>query len=215
MVEQDKISIQTEGRSVSLYPCGGGRSASMGVRAKSEPNERKAPNIGLPSESSSRRQQFGRVCRGVVGERDDGLSLFGEQGERGGVAVQEIFITNGADFAVAEKADQSDGAEFFLDQGSVVARFAKEPFAAPIAAAQATAVDDVVANLLFQAVEQDVQVLRSGGGVATLKLNCLAKTRKGTDGQAAAGGVAAEDVADEEIAAVKIFEVFVDDEADE
>jgi hypothetical protein len=63
--------------------------------------------------------------------------------------------------------------------------------------------------------EQFVHVLGRRRRVAPLELHGLPRARQRADGQHAGIRVAADEIAHEKIAAMKILEVFVDDEADE
>ena len=59
--------------------------------------------------------------------------------------MQEILLSHRTDLAIAEKADQTERAEAFLDHLGVVVGPAEQMFAAAIAAAKATAISFSVA----------------------------------------------------------------------
>ena len=88
---------------------------------------------------------FARKCNGEL------RLLFHKQRQRGGVAVQEILLADGADFAVAEKSGQAGQVEMRLHEGGVVAGPAKKIFAAAVAAKQAAAVNRPAGQFLFGA----------------------------------------------------------------
>jgi len=129
--------------------------------------------------------------------------------------VEKILLADGADFAIAEKPRQRQPAKIFLDHLRVVAGFAKEIFPAAIAAAQAAAQNFGVGEFSFGAGKQGLHVLGGGLGVAAMKLDGLADSRERANGNAAGAGIGADEIADEEVAAMKFLEVFIDDKADE
>src|SRR5947209_3229041 len=142
-------------------------------------------------------------------------SLLHKQRERGGEAVEEVLFTNRTDFAVAEKTGEADRPEAILNAFGVVIGPAKEALAAAIATAQARTVNLRVAKLFGCAPEQLVHVFHGGGGGTALKLHRLAGARKGAHRDAAGTRVGAEQVANQKIAAMEIFEVLVHHQADE
>ena len=129
--------------------------------------------------------------------------------------MQIIFSADGADLAVAEKSGEAERAELFLHQPGVVVRHAEKILSAAVAAAEAAAVNRRAAELLFGAGEQFVHVLGRRRRVAPLELHHLPRARQRADGQHAGIRVAADEIAHEKIAAVKILAVFIDDQADE
>ena len=129
--------------------------------------------------------------------------------------MQKILFADRADFAVAEKARESERTEPLLHELGIVIRAAEQMLPAAIATTQAPAVNRRTANLGFGPREQRIHVLGRGVGITPLELHGLSRSRQGADGQHAGMGVAAQQVAHEEVAAMEIFEVFVDDEADE
>ena len=141
--------------------------------------------------------------------------LFYKQGERRSVTVQEIFLADGADFAVAEKSGESNRAELFFNRLGIVVRVSKKILAATVATAEAPAVNSRVGELFFCAGQQFIHVLGRRRRVAPLELHGLSRARHRADGQHAGVWVAAYKIAHEKIAAMKIFEIFVDDKADE
>src|SRR5438093_9945558 len=104
--------------------------------------------------------------------------FFHEQGQRGGVAVQEILLTHRSDLAVAKEAGQTERTQSFLDVAGVVVRHSEQMLAASVATAQAAAVNGLACQLLLCLAEQRLEILRAGGGVAALKLHRLACPRK-------------------------------------
>ena len=76
-------------------------------------------------------------------------SLFHKQGKRRGVAVQEILLADGADFAVAEKSGESNRAELFFNRLGIVVRVSKKILAATVATAEAPAINRRVGELFF------------------------------------------------------------------
>src|SRR5436309_14521143 len=75
--------------------------------------------------------------------------LLHEQRQRGGIAVEEILFTDGADLAIAEEAGQAQRAKVFLHLAGIVARLAKEPLAASVATTKAAAIDQSMAQPLL------------------------------------------------------------------
>ena len=78
-----------------------------------------------------------------------GRGLLDEEREGSGVAVEEIFVTHRAEFAVAEEPGEAQGAQLFLDMAGVVVGLAEQAPASPVATAEAAAVDAPAADLLF------------------------------------------------------------------
>src|SRR5258706_16172701 len=68
-------------------------------------------------------------------------SLLYEQRQRRGETVQIILFAHGADFTVAVKSGQAQRPKFLLHQFGVVVRLAEKVFPAPVAAANAAAVN--------------------------------------------------------------------------
>src|SRR5262249_8192692 len=126
------------------------------------------------------------------------------------VAVQKIPFSDRTDFAVAKKARDRQRPEFFLNVSGVMALLAKETVAAPVAAAQASAVKRPACQPLLRALQQRGDVFRPGCGIAALKLHRLARAWQRADGQRARLWICADDVADQEIATMKFFQVLVD-----
>ena len=129
--------------------------------------------------------------------------------------MEKVFLTDGPDFTVAEKSSKTEWAELLLHQFGVVIRMPKKILAASVAAAKAAAVNGRAGELVFGAREQVVHVFGCRRRVTPLELHGLSRARHGADGQHAGIQVATDEIAHEKIATVKIFEIFVDDEADE
>lgn len=146
----------------------------------------------------------------------EGMGVSDEEGEGGGVAVEVVAMADGSDFAVAEEAGEGElAAEMFVDEAGIVVAMAEESLAAAGAAAEAGGEDGLVGEADAGLVEEGGEVVGGGFAVAELELDGLADADAGADGDDAAVGVGAEEVADEEIAAAMFLEVFVDGEADE
>ena len=92
----------------------------------------------------------------------------------------------------------------FLHEARVVAQAAKKIFAATVAAKQAAAINRCVRQIFLRGDQQIVHVLRGGGGVATLKLDRLTRARQRANGEHAGIRIAADQLAHEKIAAMKI-----------
>src|SRR5437870_2217566 len=102
-------------------------------------------------------------------------SFADEQRERRRVAVKKIPVADRADFAVAEESSQSQRPQLFLNQTCVVVRLAEEPMPATVATAQAASVNPAVVQALFRSSEQRDHVFPGRCGVASLKLQGLAR----------------------------------------
>src|ERR1051326_7293545 len=131
-----------------------------------------------------------------------------KQRERRRVAVKKIAVADRANFAIAEKPRQPQRPQLFLDPPRVVVRLAEEPMPAPVATAQAAAVDPGVVQALFRAREQRDHVLGGRPGVASLELKGLALPRQGADGDRAGSRVCAEEISNQKIPALEFLEVF-------
>lgn len=129
--------------------------------------------------------------------------------------MEEVALADGADFAIAEKAGNTERAEFLLDHAGVVVGRAEKVLSAAVATAQTAAIDGAAGKLRAGADEEVVQVLGGGLGVAAVELDGLAGPEAGADGDVPGTRIGADQITDEEIAAMKLFQVFVDDEADE
>ena len=55
--------------------------------------------------------------------------------------MEEVFVADGADFAITEKARQANWSQALLDHLGIVIGPGKEVFAAPVTATEASAVD--------------------------------------------------------------------------
>jgi len=127
--------------------------------------------------------------------------------------VQKIPVADGANLAIAKKAGEAHGTELFLDVACIVTRHAKQARAATVAAAKAGAENVASFQVCASTPEKLRDVFGARGGVTALELNGLSRTRQSADGEGAGVGVGADEIADEEIAAMKFIEVFVDDES--
>src|SRR5262245_39018505 len=87
--------------------------------------------------------------------------------------------------------------------------------AAPIATAEAPAVNRFSSQTPLDALQQRFDVFGARGGVAPLKLDWLPRARRCSDRQRPQLWVGANDVADEKIPAMKFLQILVDHEADE
>ena len=137
-----------------------------------------------------------------------------KQGERGSKTVQEAFFSDRADLAIAKETSEAKRAKLLLRQAGIVIRDAEEIFPSPIAAAQATTIDGCAVGILFGALEQFAHVLAGRIGIAPLKLHGLAGTRHRANGKNSRIGIAADELAHQKIASMKILKVFVYDQAD-
>jgi hypothetical protein len=137
-----------------------------------------------------------------------------KQGERGGETVQEAFFSDRPDLAIAKETGEAERPKLLLRQAGVVIRHAEEIFPSPIAAAQATTIDGCAVGILFGALEQFAHVLAGRVGIAPLKLHRLAGTRHRAHGKNSRIRIAADELAYQEIATMKILKVFVNDQAD-
>jgi hypothetical protein len=94
-------------------------------------------------------------------------------------------------------------------------RLAEQAMAPSIATAQATPINDRVAQLPRGAGQQRGHVFGRCRGVASLELNRLTQPRPGADRDAPGARVGAQEIADEKVAAMKFLQVLVDDQSDE
>ncbi len=131
------------------------------------------------------------------------------------MTVQEILLPDGSDFSVAEEPGETQGAKMILDHPGVMARAAKKIFPPPRAAKQAAAVNFGAAQVPAGRLQQIIHVLGGGSGITPLKLYGLAGARQRAHGQHPRIGVAANQISHQEITAMKILQVFIDDETDE
>src|ERR1700722_1576229 len=156
------------------------------------------------------------ILRSLRRQERGGRSLpFGEQGQRSSVTVEKIPFANRPNLTVAEKARQFYRTQFFLNHSGVVIRKPEEAMATPVASAEATAVDRASRQALAQPIQQHGHVLGCASGVAALELHGLPLARHRADGQAARLQVAVQDVAHQKVAAVKILQILVHNQANE
>ena len=130
--------------------------------------------------------------------------FFHEQRQRRGEAVQIIFFADRADLAVAVKSGEADRSQFLLHQFSIVVGHAEKIFSATIAAAEAAAVNRRTADFLLRVFEQIAHVLVRRRRVAPVELHGLTRARQRGDRQHAGIRVAADEIAHEKVAAMKI-----------
>src|SRR2546430_16259176 len=67
-------------------------------------------------------------------------SFLHEERQRSRVTVHKIAVADRSDFAVAEKADQTQRPQLLLNQSRIMVRLAEKAVAAPVATAEARAV---------------------------------------------------------------------------
>ena len=91
--------------------------------------------------------------------------------------MQEIALTNRANFAVAEKSGQSDGTELLLHLSGIVTRTAEETMPPSIATAKAAAIDSSADQLTLRLLEERPDVFGRRGRIASLELNGLSRPR--------------------------------------
>ena len=127
--------------------------------------------------------------------------------------MQKIPVADGTNLAIAKEAGEAHGPKLLLDVACIVTWHAKQARAATVAAAKAGAEDVASFQVCASPPEKLRDVFGARGGIAALKLDGLTRTRERADGEGAGVGVGADEIADEEIAAMKFIEVFVDDEA--
>jgi glycosidase len=136
-----------------------------------------------------------------------------DEADRRGVAVEEVRSADGSDLAVAEEAGGRHGAEGSGHRFGIVAGGTEEMFAAAVAAEEEAGDGSLLA--CGQGGEEGLEFLVGAGSVAELVLQGLSRARMGADNHGPGGGVGAEDMAHEEIAAAELLFVFVDGEARE
>jgi hypothetical protein len=93
--------------------------------------------------------------------------------------MEEILFSHQPYFPVAEKTRQANRSKFFLDMLGIVIGLAEEPVPAPVATAQAPAVNRLVLQLLVRALQQIADVFGARRGIAPLKLDRLPGAREG------------------------------------
>src|SRR5581483_11636524 len=106
-------------------------------------------------------------------------------------------------------------AEMLLDELRIMVGHAEQMLAAPVAAAEARAVNRCIRQLFLGAGEQRQEIFRGSSGIVPLKLDRLALAWKRSNCNRARLRIGAEEIAHEKIAAVKFLQVFVDDQANE
>jgi len=92
--------------------------------------------------------------------------------------VQEIALTNRANFAIAEKSGQSKGTKLLLHLSGIVTRTAEETMAPSIATAKASAIDSGADQLTLGLLEKRPDVFGRRGCIASLELNGLSRPRQ-------------------------------------
>src|SRR5437867_7825258 len=138
-----------------------------------------------------------------------------EQCQRSRVSVQKIALAHRTNFAIAEKSGQTRRPEVTLNQLHVVVRAAEQALPAPVATAKAAAIKGGAFELRFRARQQRQQVFGGSRRVPALKLNGLAETGQCADREGTGARVRAEQVANQEIAALKFLDILVDNQTHE
>src|SRR5437773_11533107 len=136
-------------------------------------------------------------------------SFLHEERQRSRVAVQKIAVADRPDFAVAEKAGQTQRAQLLLNQTRIVVRLAEKAVAAPVATAEAGAVNRGLAELFFRARQQRQHVFGRGRGVPSSKLNRLPRARKSAAADAARSRVGDKQVETQMMDTMKIIQIHV------
>ena len=121
--------------------------------------------------------------------------------------MQEVLPADRADLAGAEAAGRGHGAQELGDDPGVVVGHAEQSLPAAVAREEQR-------RLGLLAREQRPQVLVGGGGVADVELDGATDGDLLADGDRAGLAVAADQVADEEVAAAEVDPVLVDDDAE-
>ena len=123
--------------------------------------------------------------------------------------MEKAFLADRANLAIAEETGQADRAKSLLNFFGVVVRAAKEVLSATVAATQAAAVDGFPDQLVTSARKQSLHVFAGGGSGAALELDGLALARQGGHRDASRTRVGANEIADEEIAAVEFLKILI------
>src|SRR5581483_1617577 len=142
-------------------------------------------------------------------------SLFHKQRQRRREPVQEAAFADRTNFTIAKKAGQPDWAKALLNELSVMIGTAEHSLAASIATAQTAPIYRSFAQGRARARQEFVHVFGRRGGRAALELDGLAQSWSSPDGDAARPRVGAQQVPNQEISAMKLFEIFIDDQTDE
>jgi hypothetical protein len=141
---------------------------------------------------------FSRFCKHPQGSAlmRRRSALFYEDCEGSSIAVQEILITHRANLAIAEETGKAERPQELLDVLRIMAHLAKKTVPAPVATAEASAVNGPSANAIAKFFEQRGHVLGAGRGVAPLELDRLASARVGAHSKRAGLGIGADQIAD-------------------
>src|SRR5262249_32249151 len=143
-------------------------------------------------------------ARGRTGLRAAGWSGLGrEDDEDARVGVEEVPRPDRRQLTVAEESREREGAEVLPDQRDVVIGDAVEALAAPGAVEVAAEGRPPPVEGAGHPAQRDLQVLARGGRVAELELDRLAHAHAIADGEGAAGLIGAEEIPDEEVAALE------------
>ena len=129
--------------------------------------------------------------------------------------MQEATLAYGADFAVAKEPGEAERSEPLLDELSIVIWLSEHPLAAAVATAQTTAINRRVFQVAMGSGEQRIHIFSGCGGGASLKLDGLPKPGSRAHSDSPGTGVGAEEVANQEVAAMKVLQVFIDHQSDE
>src|SRR5438552_1993464 len=129
--------------------------------------------------------------------------LRGEDDQRSRVGVEEIPAADRRQLAVAEESGQRERAKVLANQPDVVVRDAVESAPAPGAIEIAAEGRTPSAEGARHAGQRDLEIVARRFGVAKLELDGLADAHGVAHGQSAGGLVGADEIADEEIAALE------------
>ena len=129
--------------------------------------------------------------------------------------MQKVFLSNRTDFAIAEKAREAKRPETALNHGCIMMRIAEKICAAPVATAEASSIYDLTFQLFMSPVQEGKHVLIRGGRIAPLELNRLSGPGMDTDGDHPGIRIHAQEISNQEIAPVKLFEILIHHQTDE
>ncbi len=85
--------------------------------------------------------------------------FFYKEGQGSGITMQEVFLPDQPDFAVAEKSGQTERSKLRLDMPGVVTWFAKEPVPAAIATAETASQNRFTSELLVGVLQDETNIL--------------------------------------------------------
>ncbi len=128
------------------------------------------------------------------------------------MAVDEIFVADGAEFSGGEETGDGDGAEDLAGEGDVVVGHVEEAGAAAVAGDDEGA-EGGIGEEGF-AFEEEAHFLVGGFGVADVELKGLSGADHVADEDGARFAADADEGADEKIASAVVAFSFIDDAAD-